>query len=170
MKVTAESKRVVIEGLTNGERIELLPVTNQSFRLEKEPVATYFLVKEEGYTYIQSKKNIVKSSFLSTWIPIGLALFSLFILILFVLYPLLWIPGKLLGKFKSVSVRAFYPQLAATLSFFGLFIIPALISSSPKDFITITPTTLTIFILSLSFAFFTSLSIYRLISETKQAS
>jgi len=170
MKVTAESKRVLITGLTNGKQIELLPVTSQSFRQEGEPVATHFLVKAEGDTYIQSKNNLVKSSFLLTWLPIGLATFSLLVLISFVLFALLWIPGKLLGKFTSVSVRAIYPQLAATLSFFGLFIIPSLIASSPKDFIALTPTTLTIFILSLAFAFFTFFSVYRLIPATTDGS
>ena len=168
MMVSAESKRIVIEGLINGEKIELLPVTNRSFRLEKEPIATHFLVEEEGYTYIQSNKNLIKSSFLSTWAPITLAIFSLVILISFVLFALLWVPGKLLGKFKSISLRAIYPQLAASLSFFGLFIIPAIITSSPKDFISVTPATLTIFTLSLSFAFFTSFSVYRQIIDIKE--
>lgn len=169
MKVSAESKRVVIEGLSNGEKIELLPVTKRSFRREKEPVATHFLVEEDGHTYIQSNKNLIKSSFLSTWTPIVLALFSLLVLISFFLCTLIWVPGKLLGKFKTISLRAIYPQLAASLSFFGLFIIPALITSSPNDVIAITPVTLTIFTLSLSFAFFTSFSVYRQVLEIKEA-
>ncbi|MEZ4584835.1 MAG: serine hydrolase domain-containing protein [Gemmatimonadales bacterium] len=104
-RVWEEDGRLFRKGLLGGQRTELIPVSEDGFRTEDEPVATLFLVDDEqGATYLQSgfEGQMRKISALAAWAqPIAAGL-ALLLMVTSLAFAPLWMLARLFGRMKAV--------------------------------------------------------------------
>jgi hypothetical protein len=108
---------------------ELLPVSGDSFRLESEPVATLFLVRDAwGETYLQSghEGHLRKTSGYSAWGKILGLIATQLLMISALIFAPVWLVTRQFRRMKSTSARVVLPLFAASLSLYGGFLVAAL--------------------------------------------
>ena len=135
--VTLEGNRLFYTPFLGGDKKELIPVSDNRFRFQDESVATSIFLKNDGdLHWLQvaepNSGNFRKtSSFLKTTELVTYSI-SFCLMITSLLFALIWIPRKLLGKMKDVkhlSLRGL--PLLAVCAFFLFMVVPM---SSPNPF------------------------------------
>jgi CubicO group peptidase (beta-lactamase class C family) len=169
-KVAVENGKLQVSGLYGGEKTELIPVSNNSFRGEEEPVATKFLVTDDsGNTYLQGNMggNMKQISAFWAWFQPVIAALSVLLMLSAILFAIVWIPAKLFGKLKSIPLRIVLLPFLASLSLFAAFGLPILIASNiTNDLGIVSPVSLTIFAGTLVFAALTVLLLFRMVRRS----
>ena len=146
-------------------RNELVPVTAKSFRYEDEPVATVFQVVDDGGNPIlQVKRESNYRRVGAAWLFFqwAVAAATLSILISAMLFAVVWVPGKILHRMKTIPLPVVLLPFLATLSIVAWLVLPPLISliGANQDMGTISGASLTFFIGSLVFVALTALSLH----------
>jgi len=161
-RVTLEDGELFVKGLTGGEKKKLIPVTASSFRSDDEPVATVFsVIDEDGASILQGGGNNKKVSAFWVFFQLAGAMITLLLMLSAVLFALVWVPLKSLGRFKTIPLREVLVPLLATLSPLAAFVLPVMLSSDmTQDLGTFTGFSLAIYLGSLVFAALTAYSLY----------
>ncbi len=164
-RVTQENGKLFVKGLFGGENKELIPVTSTSFRFEDQPVATAFLIRNEGGDQMMQGSmggNVQKvSGLLRVYFNLVGAGATLALLISSLLFALVWVPAKAFGKFKAMPLKPVLVPLLAILSLVAAILLPALLSSSLVDDLgNLTVLSLTLFVGTVLFALLSLLSLF----------
>ena len=127
-RVTVTDSALVMKPLL-GKAKPYLPVSGTLFRGTDEPVATMALIEDGAdgrAAAIEQMGYLLPASYhrvpaILAWVSLGLAALFLLSLVTTVLFALVWLPRKLLGKLKGVKHQAarVWP-LIATLSIAGI--------------------------------------------------
>jgi CubicO group peptidase (beta-lactamase class C family) len=155
-KVSVEDGKLFAKAQFGGEKEELIPVSEDSFRREDQPTATSFRVTDEdGNVYLQGNMggNVRQISGFWAWFqPIAAALVVLTMLST-ILFALVWVPAKAFGKMKSIPLGSVLPQLLAPLALFATLTSPMWLGGfSPNDMGVMSTASLTLFLGTLLFA------------------
>ena len=161
--VTTEGGRLFTSPVV-GERKELVPVSPTSFRYTDEPVASMFLIVDrEGNQILQRGAGGSDIRISGAWLTVrsAIAAATLMLLISGPLFALVWVPGKLAGRFRTVRWwSGIFPVLAA-LSLIGYLVVPfALVSDPSTDLGRQTAISTTIYLGSFVFLGLTLASLY----------
>lgn len=165
-RVWEEDGRLFRKALLAGGRTELIPVSNDSFRTEDEPVATLFLVRdEEGAIFLQSgfEGQMAKISALKAWIQPVAAGLALLLMLASILFGLLWLIARLFGKMKRVPGGQVVPQFLAAVSLFGGFFLTAINLKVIDDLVGLSVATLSFYLGTLAFALLCAYLAFRLV-------
>jgi len=115
-RITLEKGKLYQKPLMGGEKEELIPVSNNTFRRENDADASIiFANDDDGQLYMQGTTDIVKKvSGAYLFIQFAIVILSIILMISSILFALVWIPRKILGKMRDVKyLRArLYPLLA----------------------------------------------------------
>ena len=152
-RITTDGGKLFIAA-TGGEKKELVPVTTTSFRYSDEPVASVFLVDDrEGNRVLQRGTAGSDVEISGAWLfaRSAIAAATLVLLISGPLFALVWVPGKLFGRFSTVRWWSGLLPVLAALSLVGYLVVPIALVSGPTDLGTQTATTMTIYIGSFVF-------------------
>jgi CubicO group peptidase (beta-lactamase class C family) len=158
--VTLEEGRLYLQS----PRRELIPVSANSFRFAGQPEANMFNIRnEEGALIGQwgALGNYQKVPRLWIIFQVGAAILSIILMVTSIVFALIWIPLKLLGKMPDAPYLRCrtYPLLAVLSLITGL--LPFAISSNMvADFGALSIMSLLVFFGTLLFALFTLLSLY----------
>lgn len=165
-----ESGKLYSKNFLFGEKKELTPLSNTSFR-RKDQYETHLILIKDGednvITYDGFRGNYKKVSTAWVFFQLGVAIFSLSLMITSVLFALVWIPRKILGKMKDAKyLRARIFSLLSVLFFFATYIsifIGSMGMDMDKEMMmklgAFTIQSFAIFILSLFFAIFSLLGL-----------
>jgi CubicO group peptidase (beta-lactamase class C family) len=132
VRVSAREGRLRVAELS-GRAGDLIPVDAHTFRGEDEPVATaVFFEDDEGGRVLEGVGGLVRRRFRPVptwrvWAEGSAAVVCLVLMCSAVLFALVWVPRRLLGKLRGagpLSVR-FLP-LVAVLCLIGVFLLPGL--------------------------------------------
>ena len=164
--VWEEDGRLFRKSLLGGEKTELIPVSEDAFRTEDQPVATLFLVTDErGTTYLQSgfEGQMRKISALTAWIQPVAAGLALLLMLSSVLFGLVWLVARLLGRMKQVPGSHVWPEFLTSISLFGGFLLTAVNLKVIDDLVRISVATLAFFLGTLAFALLSAYLAFRLV-------
>jgi CubicO group peptidase (beta-lactamase class C family) len=155
-KISVEDGKLFAKAQFGGEKEELIPVSEDSFRKKDQPVATSFRVADQdGNIYMQGSMggNLRQISAFWAWFqPIAAALVVLTMLST-ILFALVWVPAKAFGKMKSIPLGSVLPQLLAPLALFATLTSPMWLDANfPNDLGVMSPASLSIFLGTLMFA------------------
>lgn len=166
-----ENGKLYSKNFLFGRKKELIPLSNNSFRRKDRYETHLFLIKDNKdyiISYDGFRGNYKKVYAFWVFFQLSIVIFSLFLMITSVLFALVWIPRKILGKMKDVKyLRARIFLLLSVLFFFAVYI-PIFISSLAMDMDkemtmklgAFTIQSLAIFIFSLCFAIFSLLGLF----------
>jgi CubicO group peptidase (beta-lactamase class C family) len=120
-RITIDGNKLVMKPML-GSRKVYLPVSDVLFREEKEPVATLALIRSapDGPVVQTGWDTFRPISALAVWLEFGLGAASLLVMATAILFALVWVPRKLLGKLRDaprMSIRVI--PLLCVLSFGG---------------------------------------------------
>lgn len=165
-QVWEEDGRLFRKSLLGGGQTELIPVSGTTFRTADEPVATLFLVTDErGTTFLQSgfEGQMRKVSALSAWIQPVAAGLALLLMLGSVLFGLLWLVARLLGRMKRVPASHVVPQFLASISLFGGFLLTIANLKVIDDLVRISVATVAFFAGTLAFGVLSVYLAFRLV-------
>jgi len=135
-RITLEKGKLYSENFISRIKRELLPLSKNSFHRKDRYDTHLFLIKDNGdyiMSYDSFRGNYKKVSAFWVFFQLGIVIFSLLLMISSILFALVWIPRKLLGKMREVKfLRARIFSFLAVLFFFATYI-PLLISSLGMD-------------------------------------
>ena len=154
-RVWVAEGRLYENPLLGGATRELIPVSEDSFRTEGQPVATLFLVSDEqGTTYLQSgfEGHMRKISALSAWFqPLAAGLAQLLMLSA-LLFGSLWLAARVFGKMSSIPSSLVLPQFLAPLSLYGSLTLTVVTVTDVSDLSRVSVAGLSLFLGTLVFA------------------
>jgi CubicO group peptidase (beta-lactamase class C family) len=169
-RFTLENRKLYSENFISRIKGEILPLSKNSFHRKDRWDTHLFLIKNNGdyiISYDNFRGNYKRVSSFWVYFQFGIAIFSLLLMISSLIFALVWIPRKLLGKMKDVKfLRARIFSFLAVLFFFATYI-PLLIGSLGMDMDkemmmklgTFTIQSFAIFIFSLCFVIFSLLGL-----------
>jgi CubicO group peptidase (beta-lactamase class C family) len=140
IRVSAGDDRLRVAGLS-GKTKDLLPVSDDTFRGDDEPIATAAFVEDgEGGRVLQGRGDAVRSNYRpvlawQVWSEGGTAVVCLGLMLSAVLFALVWVPRWTLRRLRGVkglSVRAL--PLLAVLWLVGAFALLAVSGEPPLPF------------------------------------
>lgn len=165
-QVWEEDGRLFRKPLLGSEKTELIPVSEDAFRTQDQPVATLFLVADErGTPYLQSgfEGQMRKISALTAWLQPVAAGLALLLMLSSVPFGLGWLVARLLGRMKQVPGHHVWPQFLASISLFGGFLLAVMNLKVIDDLVRISVATLALFLGTLAFALLCAYLAFRLV-------
>jgi CubicO group peptidase (beta-lactamase class C family) len=162
--VWEEDGRLFRKPLLGGEKTELIPTSDDSFRTGDQPVATLFLVTDEqGATYLSFDGAMRRISAPAAWMqPIAAGL-ALGLMLSSILFGLVWLVGRALSRMANVPGSHVWPQFVASVTLFGAFFLVATNLKVIDDLVRVSVATVSLYLGTLVFALLSAYLAFRLV-------